>query len=189
VEKDDKGKMHANSSGKRNCFNCSGDNHWVVNCPNLTDAQRNELAGMAHVSAGNNEFKGLGFLQNESVNPRVVAAHKTLDPHQLNLDSTLSFHQEFREEHLNNLWLAGATLCANFNAGTNFDTKKGCNHDLFDLWLVFNGIAKDLLSATPPVATELSPPPGAKKSPSSKRRAMYAADSPTSKCSPLTPWP
>jgi hypothetical protein len=26
-EKDDKGKMLANISGKRNCFNCGSDNH------------------------------------------------------------------------------------------------------------------------------------------------------------------
>jgi hypothetical protein len=33
----------------------------------------------------------------------------------------------------------------------------------------------DSLSATTPVATELSPPPGVKKSPSSKRGTVYAA--------------
>jgi hypothetical protein len=26
-EKDDKGKMLPNTSGKKNCFNCGGDNH------------------------------------------------------------------------------------------------------------------------------------------------------------------
>ncbi len=56
-------------------------------------------------------------------------------------DSTSSFHQVFTEEHLDNLWLAGATLCANCNAGTNFATKKGWYCDLFELWLVRNGIA------------------------------------------------
>jgi hypothetical protein len=35
-EKDETGKMIANSSGKKNCFNCGSNNHWVVNCPNLT---------------------------------------------------------------------------------------------------------------------------------------------------------
>jgi hypothetical protein len=37
-EKDNKGKMLANSAGKKNCFNCGADNHWVVNCPDLTTA-------------------------------------------------------------------------------------------------------------------------------------------------------
>jgi hypothetical protein len=47
-EKDAAGKMIANSSGKKNCFNCGMDDHWVVNCPDLSQAQHKELAGMAH---------------------------------------------------------------------------------------------------------------------------------------------
>ncbi len=124
-EKDNKGKMLANSLGKRNCFNCGSDNHWVVNCPNLTAAQRNELGDMRHVSVSNKEFKVISFLQHESVNPCVVAMRKTLDPHWLYLDSASSFHQVFMEEHLDNR-LACATLRADCNAGTNFATKKGC---------------------------------------------------------------
>jgi hypothetical protein len=139
-EKDDKGKMLVNSSGKMNCFNCGCDNHWVINFPDLTAAQRDELVGMAHVSVGNKEFKGIGFLQNESVNPHVRATQKTLDPCWLYLNSTSSFHQVFMEEHLDNLLLTGATLRANCNAGTNFATKKGWHRDLFDLWLVCNGM-------------------------------------------------
>jgi hypothetical protein len=137
--------MITNSSGKKNCFNCGMEDHWVVNCPDLSQAQRKELASMAHISIGGEEFEGVGFLQNESSNPRVVAMRKTLDPQQLYLDSTSSFHQVFTEEHLDNLRLAGATLCANCNAGTNFATKKGWYRDLFDLWLVRNGIT-NLLS-------------------------------------------
>jgi hypothetical protein len=56
-----------------------------------------------------------------------------------------SFRQVFTEEHLVNLWLAGATLRANCNVGTNFTTKKGLYFELFNLWLVRNGIA-NLLS-------------------------------------------
>jgi hypothetical protein len=97
---------------------------------------------MAHVSIGGKEFKGIGFLQNKSTNPRVIAMRKTLDPQQLYLDSTSSFHQVFTEEHLDNLWLAGATLRANCNAGTNFATKKGWYLNLFKLWLMRNGIVK-----------------------------------------------
>ncbi len=107
--------------------------------------QRDELGGMAHVSVGDKEFEGIGFLQNKSVNPPVVAMRKTLDPHWLYLASTSSFHQVFTEERLDSLWLAGATLHANCNTGTNFATKNGWYHDLFDLWLVCNGIA-NLLS-------------------------------------------
>jgi hypothetical protein len=121
------------------------DDHWVVNCPDLSQAQRKELAGMAHILIGSKEFEGIGFLQNESSNPRVVATRKTLDPQQLYLDSTSSFHHIFTEEHLDKLRLAGATLRANCNAGTNFATKKGWYRDLFDLWLVRNSIA-NLLS-------------------------------------------
>jgi hypothetical protein len=133
-----KKKILANSAGKKNCFNCGADDHWVVNCPDLTNAQRDKLDGMVHISIGDAEFKGIGFLQNESTNTRVVATRNTLDLHQLYLDSTSSFHQVFTEEHLDNLHLAGATLCADCNAGTNFA-------DLFDLWLVRNGIT-NLLS-------------------------------------------
>ncbi len=100
---------------------------------------------MAHITIGGKEFEGIGFLQNESSNPRVVATRKTLDPQQLYLDSTSNFHQVFTEEHLDNLRLDGTILRANCNAGTNFATKKGWYHNLFDLWLVRNGIA-NLLS-------------------------------------------
>jgi hypothetical protein len=94
---------------------------------------------------GHKEFEGIGFLQNEFSNPRVVATRKTLDPQQLYLDSTSSFHQVFTEEHLDNLWLTGATPRTNCMAGTNFATKEGWYRDLFNLWLVRNGIA-NLLS-------------------------------------------
>ncbi len=144
-KKDAAGKMIANSLGKKNCFNCDMDDHWVVNCPDLSQAQCKELAGMAHILIGGKEFEGIGFLQNKSSNPRVVATRKTLDLQRLYLNSTSSFHQIFTEEHLDNLRLAGATLRANCNAGNNFATKKGWYRNLFNLWLVRNGIA-NLLS-------------------------------------------
>jgi hypothetical protein len=144
-EKDNKGNMLTNSAGKKNCFNCGGNDHWVVNCPDLTNAQREELAGMVHISPGDAEFKGIGFLKNESKDPRVIATCNTLDPHWLYLNSTSSFHQVFTEEHLDNLRLAGATLRADCNAGTNFATKKRWYHNLCNLWLVCNVIA-NLLS-------------------------------------------
>ncbi len=50
---------------------------------------------------------------------------KTLHPQRLYLDRTLSFHQVFTDEHLDNLLLARATLRVDCNAGTNFATKKG----------------------------------------------------------------
>jgi hypothetical protein len=128
-KKDAAGKMIANSLGKKNCFNCGMGDHWVVNCPDLSQAQREELAGMAHISIGGKEFEGIGFLQNKSSNPRVIAMRKNLDPQQLYLDSTSSFHQVFTEEHLDNLRLAAATLRADCNAGTNFATTKGWYHD------------------------------------------------------------
>jgi hypothetical protein len=62
-EKDAKGKMIPNSMGKKNCFNCRGNNHWVVNCPDLTAAQCEELAGMTHISLSDDKFKGIKFLQ------------------------------------------------------------------------------------------------------------------------------
>ncbi len=144
-EKDVKRKMLPNRVGKKNCFNCRGNDHWVVNCPNLTTAQRKELAGMAHILLGDDKFEGIRFLQNEPSNPRAIAAHKTLDPQRLYLDSMLSFHQLFTDKHLDNLRLAGATLCADCNAGTNFAPEKGWYRDQFNLWLVHNGIA-NLLS-------------------------------------------
>jgi hypothetical protein len=80
--------------------------------------------GMVHISLGDAEFKGIRFLQNESTNPCVIVTHNTMDPHRLYLNSTSSFHQVFTEEHLDNLCLAGATLHANCNAGTNFAYQK-----------------------------------------------------------------
>jgi hypothetical protein len=144
-KKDAAGKMIANSLGKKNCFNCGMNNHWVINCPDLSQAQCEELASMAYTLIGGKEFEGIGFLQNESSNPHVIATRKTLDPHQLYLNSTSSFHQVFTEEHLDNLQFAGTTLHADCNAGTNFATKKGWYRNLFNLWLMRNGIA-NLLS-------------------------------------------
>jgi hypothetical protein len=100
---------------------------------------------MVHISIGDTGFEGIGFLQNELTNPRVIATCKTLEPQRLYLDSTSSFHQVFMEEHLDNLRLAGATLCADCNASTNFATKKSWYRDLFNFWLVRNCIA-NLLS-------------------------------------------
>ncbi len=57
----------------------------------------------------------------------------------------IELHQVFKEEHLDSLQLAGATLRTNCNAGTNFTTKKGLYRNLLDLWLVCNGIT-NLLS-------------------------------------------
>jgi hypothetical protein len=100
---------------------------------------------MAHVTIGNEDFEGISFLQNKSTNPHIVSTCKTLDPRWFYLDITLSFHQVFMEEHLDNLRLAGATLRANCNASTNFATKKVWYRNLFVVWLVRNGIA-NLLS-------------------------------------------
>ena len=121
------------------------DNHWVINCPDLSQAQRDKLAGTINISIGGKEFECIGLLQNESSNPLVVATRKTLDPQQLYLNSTSSFHQVFTKEHLDSFWLAGVTLHADCNVGTDFATKKGWYRNLFDLWLVSNGIA-NLLS-------------------------------------------
>jgi hypothetical protein len=51
-KKDADCKMIANASGKKNCFNCGAADHWVINCPDLTAAQWEELAGIAHISVG-----------------------------------------------------------------------------------------------------------------------------------------
>jgi hypothetical protein len=144
-DKEANGKMLPNSMRKKNCVNCGGNNHWVVNFPDLTAAQCEELAGMVHISLGDNEFKGIKFLQNELSNPLVIATCKTLNPQRLYLDSTSSFYQVFMDKHLDNLRLARATLCADCNADTNFATKKDWYCNLCDLWLVRNGIA-NLLS-------------------------------------------
>jgi hypothetical protein len=117
--------MLANSSGKKNCLNCGGNDHWVVNCPNLLAAQCVELAGMAHVSVGKDILDGIGFLLNKSTNAAVVATRKTINLHCFYLDSTSSFHQVFTGEHLNHPKLAGVTLCTDCNAGTIFANKKG----------------------------------------------------------------
>jgi hypothetical protein len=122
-KKDPAGKMLANSLGKKNCFNCSGDDHWVVNCPDLLAAQRNEHAGMARISMGKDILDGISFLRNESTNAVVIKTRKTLNLHRLYLDSTSSFHQVFTKENLDHLKLAGVTLHADCNSGTNFATK------------------------------------------------------------------
>ena len=71
--------MIANKLFEKNCFNCGMDDHWFVNCPNLSQAQRNKLAGIIYISISGKEFNGIIFLQNESSNQRVVATRKTLD--------------------------------------------------------------------------------------------------------------
>jgi hypothetical protein len=153
--------MVPNSLGKKNCFNCGMDNHWVVNCPNLPQSQRDKLAGTANITIGalatqiiqnsNNlspvgkESNATGFLQNKSRNPHVAETRKTLNFQRLYLNSTSSFHQVFTKEHLDNLRSTGPTLQANCNAGTTYATNKGWYCNLFNLWHVRNGIA-NLLS-------------------------------------------
>jgi hypothetical protein len=117
--------MLANNLGKKNCFECGGNNHLVINYPDLTDVQCEELAGMAHISIGNKELEEIGFLQNEFSHPCIVATCKTLSPQHLYLNSMFSFYQVFIEDHLDHLCLVGTTLCADCNVGTNFATEKG----------------------------------------------------------------
>ncbi len=100
---------------------------------------------MSHVSMARTSLTQLVFFQNESTNAAVIATRKTLNPHCFYLNSTFSFHQVFTKDHLDHLKLAGVTLRANCNAGTNFSTNKCWHQDLFHLWLVRNGIA-NLLS-------------------------------------------
>ncbi len=70
--------MIGNAVGKKNCFNCGMDDHWVLNCPDLTPAQREKLAGMAHIFVGEDVLNGIRFLQNESTNAAMVITQKTL---------------------------------------------------------------------------------------------------------------
>ena len=65
-EKNTAGKMVPNSSGKKNCFNCGMDDHWVVNCPKLPQSQRNKLARTANISIGRDDLNAVGFLQSKS---------------------------------------------------------------------------------------------------------------------------
>jgi hypothetical protein len=132
-KKDMAGKMIANAAGKKNFFNCGMDDHWVVNCSDLTAAQREELAGMAqaHISVSKNVLNGIRFLRNKSTNAAILTTRKTLNPHRLYLDSTSSFHQVFSDKHLDHLKTVGVTLCTNCTAGTNFATEKGWFQDLF----------------------------------------------------------
>jgi hypothetical protein len=67
-KKDLAGKMLANLLGKKNCLNCAGDDHWVVNCPYLLVPQRNELAGMAHIMAGKDHLKLAGVTPHADCN-------------------------------------------------------------------------------------------------------------------------
>jgi hypothetical protein len=194
-KKDDDSKMETNASGKKNCFNCRAADQWVVNCTNLTTAQRKELAVMAHISIGKDILDRIGFLQN---NAAVVVTCKTLNPHRLYLDSTSSFHQVLSKEHFDHLNMAGVTLCANYNAGANFATKKGWYQALFHLWLVATTLPISYPSpnwktmVSPSVntleANGLSLPPKAKTSPSTANQTECAAAFPTSTCGPHRPW-
>ena len=51
--------MIENSKGKKNCFNCCMDDNWVVNCPDLSQAQHDKLAGTVHISISGKEFEGI----------------------------------------------------------------------------------------------------------------------------------
>ena len=95
--------MILNSKGLNNYFNFSKHNHWVVNCPDLSQEHRDELDRTSNISIGNDNLNAIGFLQNESRNPRIASTRKNLDPQKLYLDSTSSFHQVFTKEHLDNL--------------------------------------------------------------------------------------
>jgi hypothetical protein len=55
-----------------------GNNHWAVNCPDLSATQHDELAGMAHISVGKDILGRISLLQNESTNTAIIATRKSL---------------------------------------------------------------------------------------------------------------
>ena len=75
----------------------------------------------------------------------MVHARRTLDPNKLYLDSTSSFHQMFIDKHLEDIKQVEVVRRGYCNAGTSYSDEKGVYLDLFEMWLVKNGIA-NLLS-------------------------------------------
>ena len=84
------------------------------------------------------------FLQKASSNLKVVEARKTLKEHFVYLDSTSSFNQVFKEEHLDEVKKVSTSLRAHCNAGTSHADEKGLLLGVFECWLVRNGIANIL---------------------------------------------
>jgi len=92
--------MILNSKGLNNYFNCSKHNHWVVNCPDLSQEHCDELAGVTNISISNEDLNTVGFLQNESRNPRVTATQR-LSTHR---NYTLTAPPDFTRYSPRNTW-------------------------------------------------------------------------------------
>ena len=109
------------------------------------DPEEVNAAAAAQAEQDELEEAEFAFLQKHSDSPQMAHARRTLDPNKLYLDSTSSFHQMFTDEHLADIKQVEVVLRGHCNAGTSFSDEKGIYLDLFEMWLVKNGIA-NLLS-------------------------------------------
>ena len=75
----------------------------------------------------------------------VKNSRSTIYPNKLYLENNSSFHQMFTALHLDEIRNLETTLHGHCNAGTTNSNKKGTYLQLFDIWLVHNGIANLLL--------------------------------------------
>ncbi len=88
------------------------------------------------------------FLQGGQTTNALVAKQKKqerLIKGRIYLDSMSSFNQVFTDKHLSEVSKVGVTLRDKCNAGVVYSDKKGFVLDMFNMWLVQNGIA-NLLS-------------------------------------------
>ena len=93
------------------------------------------------------EMEGVGFLQSASDHPmfQQQKERETLHTDLLYLDTASSFNQAFVGKHMDEVKMAVFDLRGKCNSGVSHANNKGWYGDLFNMWLVRNGIA-NLLS-------------------------------------------
>ena len=140
VGKKSKSTYYNHDLSNDKCYACGKMGHHAHSCPNMTDEDCKEIAGVNHCEVAeeivDEEFlEGVAFLQ-----PAESKERPTLDWWKLYLDSCATYNQVFVDYLLTNIGESSLVQKANCNAGTTMTNIKGCWNE-WTMWLNRQGIA------------------------------------------------
>jgi hypothetical protein len=123
--------MKANKKGETACFNCGKDDHWMKECPDLTEKQRGQL----HIQLG-----GSMVAQTKMEDGQAELHVGGLKRNYLYLGTCTTNDQMVNPDYLSGVHKAENSLALRTNAGTCVSREQGyLGPHLF--WLDTNGIA------------------------------------------------